>query len=73
MNNLHFHLNLNQLSGPIPSDLFRSNMKVIHMLLDHNNFSGEIPESIGLAQSLQVLRLDANSLNESIPSSINNR
>ncbi|CAL9105922.1 unnamed protein product [Musa acuminata var. zebrina] len=72
VNNLHFHLNLNQLSGPIPSDLFRSNMKVIHMLLDHNNFSGEIPESIGLAQSLQVLRLDVNSLNESIPSSINN-
>ncbi|URD93569.1 Leucine-rich repeat receptor-like protein kinase [Musa troglodytarum] len=72
VNNLHFHLNLNQLSGPIPSDLFRSNMQVIHMLLDHNNFSEEIPESIGLAQSLKVLRLDVNSLRGSIPSSINN-
>ncbi|RWW29108.1 hypothetical protein BHE74_00027622 [Ensete ventricosum] len=70
--NLHFHLNQNQLSGPIPSNLFRSDMKAIHMLLDHNNFSGEIPESIGLVQSLQILRLDENSLYGSIPSTINN-
>ncbi|URE27874.1 leucine-rich repeat receptor-like protein kinase [Musa troglodytarum] len=68
----HFHLNKNQLSGSIPNDLFSSNMKVIHILLDSNNLTGAIPESIGLVQSLHVLRLDNNSLNGSVPSSISN-
>ncbi|XP_065023092.1 leucine-rich repeat receptor protein kinase HPCA1-like [Musa acuminata AAA Group] len=72
VNTQHFHLNKNHLSDSIPSNLFSSNMKVIHILLDNNNLIGGIPESIGLVQSLKVLRLDNNSLSGSVPSSINN-
>ncbi|WOL06826.1 putative leucine-rich repeat receptor-like protein kinase [Canna indica] len=72
VNTSHFHLNKNQLSGQIPYDLFSSNMKALHILLDHNNFTGEIPTSIGFVQSLEILRLDSNSLNGPVPSSINN-
>ncbi|CAL9097763.1 unnamed protein product [Musa textilis] len=72
LNTLHLHLNKNQLSGRIPNSLFSSNMKFIHVLLDHNNFTGEIPESIGLVRSLEILRLDNNYLNGSVPSSIRN-
>ncbi|WOK95897.1 putative leucine-rich repeat receptor-like protein kinase [Canna indica] len=72
VNNEHFHLNQNNLSGPIPSIFFHSSMNAIHILLDHNNLSGEIPQSIGLVKKLKVLRLDNNSLNGSVPSNINN-
>nr|XP_010921260.2 probable leucine-rich repeat receptor-like protein kinase At5g49770 [Elaeis guineensis] len=68
----HFHLNKNQLSGPIPEELFSSNMTPIHVLFDGNQLTGEIPSSIGLLKSLQVLRLDRNFLNGSVPSNINN-
>ncbi|XP_073113443.1 leucine-rich repeat receptor protein kinase HPCA1-like [Elaeis guineensis] len=68
----HFHLNKNQLSGPIPEELFSSNMAPIHVLFDGNQLTGEIPSSIGLLKSLQVLRLDRNFLNGSVPSNINN-
>ncbi|EHA8587934.1 putative leucine-rich repeat receptor-like protein kinase [Cocos nucifera] len=68
----HFHLNKNQLSGPIPKELFSSNMAPIHVLFDGNQLTGEIPASIGLLKSLQVLRLDRNFLSGSVPSNINN-
>ncbi|WOK95895.1 putative leucine-rich repeat receptor-like protein kinase [Canna indica] len=67
----HFHFNKNQISGPIPSDLFNSSMTVMHILLDNNKLTGEIPDTIGLVNSLRILRLDNNSLNGSVPSSIN--
>ncbi|XP_074561345.1 leucine-rich repeat receptor protein kinase HPCA1-like, partial [Curcuma longa] len=55
LNASHFHLNKNQLSGPIPKNFFSLDMKAIHILLDHNNFSGPIPDSVGFVQSLEVL------------------
>ncbi|XP_073040509.1 LOW QUALITY PROTEIN: leucine-rich repeat receptor protein kinase HPCA1-like [Primulina eburnea] len=68
----HFHFNRNQLSGVIPEDLFSPDMAVIHVLFDGNQFEGNIPSTVGLVQSLEVLRLDRNNLNGSIPTNLNN-
>ncbi|XP_020276103.1 probable leucine-rich repeat receptor-like protein kinase At5g49770 isoform X2 [Asparagus officinalis] len=67
-----FHLNQNRLSGSIPEKLFSSNLTVEHILLDRNQLTGSIPQSIGLVQSLTVLRLDNNLLNGSVPSNMSN-
>nr|QJR84049.1 CARD1-like protein 4 [Phtheirospermum japonicum] len=68
----HFHFNKNKLSGEIPSQLFNSDMSLIHVLFDGNRFEGSIPSTITLVQTLEVLRLDRNSLNGIIPSNLNN-
>ncbi|PHT62207.1 hypothetical protein T459_33946 [Capsicum annuum] len=68
----HLHLSKNQLSGPIQPQLFSPDMKLIHVILDHNQLTGEIPESLGSLQNLEILRLDWNSLNGSVPSKLNN-
>ncbi|KAF8658024.1 hypothetical protein HU200_059486 [Digitaria exilis] len=48
-------------------------MKLIHLLLDNNNFSGSIPPTLGLLNTLEVLRFDNNpQLSGSVPSNINN-
>ncbi|KAJ8500431.1 hypothetical protein OPV22_010983 [Ensete ventricosum] len=72
INTKHFHFNKNQLSGPIPEKLFSSGMILIHVLFDGNNFTGTIPDSIGLVQTIQALRLDRNALSGPVPSNINN-
>ncbi|KAF0895247.1 hypothetical protein E2562_008578 [Oryza meyeriana var. granulata] len=72
-NALHFHFGVNQLSGMIPSQLFKSNMKLIHLLLDNNNFTGSIPPTLTLLTKLEVLRLDRNyQLTGPVPANINN-
>ncbi|KAG2623503.1 leucine-rich repeat receptor protein kinase HPCA1-like isoform X1 [Panicum virgatum] len=72
-NTKHFHFGINQLSGPIPSQIFSSHMKLIHLLLDNNNFSGSIPPTLGLLSTLEVLRFDNNpQLSGTVPSNINN-
>ncbi|KAK9069938.1 hypothetical protein SSX86_010336 [Deinandra increscens subsp. villosa] len=68
----HFHLGDNQLSGDIPLRLFNSSMSLIHLLLDHNGFTGSIPSTLGLVKSLEAIRLDRNALSGDIPSNINN-
>ncbi|XP_021815793.1 probable leucine-rich repeat receptor-like protein kinase At5g49770 [Prunus avium] len=68
----HFHFQNNQLSGTIPSQLFSSQMVLIHVIFDRNNLTGSIPSTLGLVQTLQALRLDRNSLSGSVPSSLNN-
>ncbi|KAK9938709.1 hypothetical protein M0R45_015431 [Rubus argutus] len=68
----HFHLGDNQLSGKIPAQLFSSKMVLVHLLLDRNNLTGNIPSTIGLVQTLETLRLDWNSLSGPVPSSLNN-
>ncbi|KAH9332073.1 hypothetical protein KI387_004181 [Taxus chinensis] len=64
----HFHLNKNQLEGTIPPEIFNSDMQLIHVLFDNNRLTGEIPSTIGLLSSLEVLKLDRNSLQGSVPS-----
>ncbi|KAH0465694.1 hypothetical protein IEQ34_005797 [Dendrobium chrysotoxum] len=68
----HFHFNKNKLSGNIPDKLFSSSMSLIHLLFDGNQFTGEIPVSLGLVQTLGVVRLDKNYLSGSVPENINN-
>lgn len=68
----HFHFNKNRLSGNIPEKLFSSNMSLIHLLLDGNQFTGEIPASLGVVQTLEIVRLDKNYLTGSVPVNLNN-
>jgi hypothetical protein len=63
---------VNQLSGPIPTQIFNSNMTLIHLLIDNNNFSGRIPPTLGLLNGLEVLRFDNNYLSGPVPTNINN-
>ncbi|XP_051146447.1 leucine-rich repeat receptor protein kinase HPCA1-like isoform X2 [Andrographis paniculata] len=68
----HFHFGKNQLSGDIPSKLFSSNLMLVHLLLEHNQFTGSIPSTLALVKSLEVVRLDRNSLTGPVPPGINN-
>lgn len=68
----HFHFNKNQLSGTIPPQLFSSDMVLIHILFDRNDLTGSIPSTIGLVQTVEVLRLDRNFLTGEVPSNLNN-
>uniref|UniRef100_A0ACD5XRF8 Uncharacterized protein n=1 Tax=Avena sativa TaxID=4498 RepID=A0ACD5XRF8_AVESA len=71
-NTKHFHFGVNQLSGTIPTQIFNSNMTLIHLLIDNNNFSGRIPPTLGLLNGLEVLRFDNNYLSGPVPTNINN-
>nr|GMD42371.1 probable leucine-rich repeat receptor-like protein kinase At5g49770 [Ipomoea batatas] len=68
----NFHLAKNQLSGTIPPKFFNPYMMLKHVILDHNQLSGEIPQTLGLVKTLEVVRLDSNLLNGSIPDNLNN-
>ncbi|CAL5340946.1 hypothetical protein CsSME_00025155 [Camellia sinensis var. sinensis] len=68
----HFHLGMNQLFGSIPSQLFHSNMNLIHAIFDNNKLTGSIPETLGYVQTLEVIRFNWNSLNGPVPSNLNN-
>ncbi|KAD5317868.1 hypothetical protein E3N88_17814 [Mikania micrantha] len=70
VNAKHFHLANNQLSGPIPPKLFSVNMSLIHFIVNNNQLSGRIPASIGTVQTLEVVRLDSNSLMKVVPQNI---
>ncbi|XP_027332467.1 probable leucine-rich repeat receptor-like protein kinase At5g49770 [Abrus precatorius] len=68
----HFHFGKNKLSGTIPPQLFSSEMALIHVLFENNEFEGNIPSTLGLVQSLEVVRLDNNMLSGHVPLNINN-
>ncbi|CAI9293028.1 unnamed protein product [Lactuca saligna] len=68
----HFHFNKNKLSGGIPSQLFSSDMVLIHILFDGNQLTGEIPITLGYVKTLEALRLDRNALEGEIPPNLNN-
>ncbi|KAJ8767896.1 hypothetical protein K2173_020836 [Erythroxylum novogranatense] len=72
VNTGHFHLGKNRLSGTIPAQLFNSSMSLIHVLFEDNNLSGGIPSSIRQVRTLEVLRLDRNSLTGPVPSILSN-
>ncbi|KAM4126236.1 hypothetical protein ACB094_01G373000 [Castanea mollissima] len=67
----HFHLEKNKFSGKIPSELFSSNMVLIHLLLSSNFLTGNIPETLGSVTHLEVIRFDRNSLSGPVPSNLN--
>ncbi|KAM0827184.1 hypothetical protein ACQ4PT_068358 [Festuca glaucescens] len=68
----HFHFSENQLTGTMNESLFNAKMNLIHVIFDNNNFTGAIPESLGLVQTLQIIRLDHNQFNGPVPKSIGN-
>jgi len=72
VNTKHFHFNKNQLSGTISAALFSSKMTLRHVIFDNNNFTGSIPNTMGLVTSLEIIQLENNKLNGSIPTSITN-
>ncbi|XP_071696724.1 leucine-rich repeat receptor protein kinase HPCA1-like isoform X2 [Rutidosis leptorrhynchoides] len=72
VNTKHFHFGKNKLSGEIPAQLFSSEMTLKHVLFEDNQFSGPFPLTLGLVQTLEVLRLDRNSLSGNVTSNINN-
>ncbi|KAL6558219.1 hypothetical protein OROMI_018569 [Orobanche minor] len=51
----HLHFNKDRLSGEIPSQLFNSDMSLIHVLFDGNQLDGSIPSTIGLLETLEVI------------------
>ncbi|OEL31129.1 putative leucine-rich repeat receptor-like protein kinase [Dichanthelium oligosanthes] len=69
-NTLHFHFGVNQLSGTIPFQIFHSNMTLIHLLLDNNNFSGSFPPTLGLITGLEVLYLENLSIGGQLPQAL---
>ncbi|KAH6804258.1 Leucine-rich repeat protein kinase family protein [Perilla frutescens var. frutescens] len=68
----HFHFGRNKLSGEIPPQLFSSKLTLKHLLLENNQLSGSIPSTLGLVQSLEVIRLDKNLLSGPVPDNLNN-
>ncbi|KAJ3703210.1 hypothetical protein LUZ61_006915 [Rhynchospora tenuis] len=72
VNARHFHFNKNQLSGTLNANLFSSKMNLMHIIFDGNNFSGPIPDTIGLVKTLEILQLDNNQLSGNIPTNITN-
>ncbi|KAL6196104.1 hypothetical protein ACLB2K_031719 [Fragaria x ananassa] len=68
----HFHFSNNQLSGSIPPQLFSSNMSLVHLIFDRNNFTGSIPSTLGLVKTLEAVLLYRNSLSGPVPSSLRN-
>ncbi|XP_021297279.1 probable leucine-rich repeat receptor-like protein kinase At5g49770, partial [Herrania umbratica] len=68
----HFHFGKNKLSGPIPSQLFKSDMTLIHLLFESNQLTGTLPSTLGLVQTLEVVRFDNNSLDGHLPLNLNN-
>ncbi|KAF3951251.1 hypothetical protein CMV_023077 [Castanea mollissima] len=67
----HVHLENNKLSGNIPPELFNSSMILIHLILRSNKLTGRIPSTLGLVQTLQVIRFDWNSITGPMPSNLN--
>ncbi|KAL7237809.1 hypothetical protein ACSBR2_004001 [Camellia fascicularis] len=63
----HFHCGSNQLSGEIPSQLFNSNMSLIHVVFNNNELSGKIPSTLGLLLTLEILFLSNNQLTGPLP------
>ncbi|XP_074280043.1 leucine-rich repeat receptor protein kinase HPCA1-like [Silene latifolia] len=67
----HFHLGQNRLSGDIPLKLFSSQMALLHIILNDNQLSGTIPDTLGLVRTLKVIRLDRNKLTGIVPDNLN--
>ncbi|XP_031119284.1 probable leucine-rich repeat receptor-like protein kinase At5g49770 [Ipomoea triloba] len=68
----HFHFGRNHISGEIPPQLFSSRMKLKHLLFEQNQFTGRIPETLGLVQNLTFVNLNGNLLSGPVPSNLNN-
>lgn len=66
---LHMDLSFNQLTGTLPSDIGVNFHRLRQLYLDHNQFTGSIPETYAQAGGgrLYVLTLDNNQLTGGVP------
>ncbi|KAJ9555788.1 hypothetical protein OSB04_010402 [Centaurea solstitialis] len=62
----------NRLTGSIPQHLFGAGKFLYILHLSRNNFSGELPENIGNATSMEYLILSGNNFSGQIPMSMSN-
>ncbi|KAI3711510.1 hypothetical protein L1987_70048 [Smallanthus sonchifolius] len=62
-----FYAGSNWFSGVIPSDFFQTLGSLKKLWLQHNNFSGQIPTSIGELPNLKELHLEYNEFSGPIP------
>ncbi|XP_057523661.1 leucine-rich repeat receptor protein kinase HPCA1-like isoform X2 [Amaranthus tricolor] len=66
----HFHLGNNRFSGEISPRLFSSRMALKHVILNENQLNGNIPDSLGLVRTLEVIRLDRNFFSGPMPQNL---
>ncbi|XP_020519254.1 receptor-like protein 12 isoform X2 [Amborella trichopoda] len=66
------HLGLSSFAGVLPIKELSKLKNLRELILDFNEFSGGIPEEVGLLSSLQVLYLNGNRLQGRIPSTLGN-
>ncbi|KAG0584160.1 hypothetical protein KC19_3G189800 [Ceratodon purpureus] len=73
----HFHLNNNSFTGGIPSELgappngnSTKLTKLKHLLLESNQLTGTIPDSLANLKALEILSLSNNQLSGTIPASL---
>ncbi|KAK7843348.1 putative leucine-rich repeat receptor-like protein kinase [Quercus suber] len=67
----------NQLEGALPvSNATAPGLDMLlnakHLILRSNKLTGRIPNTLGLVQSLEVIRFDRNSITGPVPSNLNN-
>ncbi|KAI3775620.1 hypothetical protein L1987_50201 [Smallanthus sonchifolius] len=62
-----FYADNNWFSGVIPSDFFQTLGSLKKLWLQHNNFSGQIPKSVGELPNLKELHLEYNDFSGPIP------
>lgn len=61
------NLSMNELSGPIPTDISNIVTFITTIDLSSNKFTGEIPSSLANCSYLNVLKLHSNMLSGEIP------
>ncbi|KAG2618555.1 hypothetical protein PVAP13_3NG079649 [Panicum virgatum] len=64
----YLDISWNQLTGPIPTNKLASNITTID--LSHNMLNGTIPQNFSGLPNLQILSLEDNNLDGSVPSTI---
>ncbi|KAH0452833.1 hypothetical protein IEQ34_017157 [Dendrobium chrysotoxum] len=68
----YLDISQNLLVGNLPNDINRLPYKLTDLILSGNNFTGDIPTSIGQLPAIQRLCLDYNLFNGTLPAEIGN-
>ena len=63
----HMHLSSNRITGTIPLDIGESCPHLKEILLQNNNFIGQLPRSIGMLSQLETMNVAKNKLSGLIP------
>eukprot|EP00253_Pinus_taeda_P024964 PITA_24964 len=63
-------LGVNDLKGDLPGSIGRLSQNLLYLYLDHNHFTGKIPQEMSNLTGLILLRLDNNLLSGSLPSAL---